>query len=47
MQLFLYEFDQLNDDRWSKHIIGIKALVKGAESLIKYYSIFVCVDNCD
>ena len=35
MPLFLYEFDQLNDERWNKHIIGIKALVKGAESLMK------------
>ena len=38
MPLFLHEFDHLNDghnDRWNKHIIGIRALVKGAESLIK------------
>ena len=38
ISLFLHEFDQLNDghnERWNKHIIGIRALVKGAENLIK------------
>ena len=38
MLLFLHEFDQLNEghvDKWNKHIIGIRALVKGAENLIK------------
>ena len=38
MFLFLREFDQLNNghiDKWNKHMIGIRALVKGAENLIK------------
>jgi len=41
MTLFLREFENANvsQERWSKHLLGIKALVKGAEGLIKY---FIC-----
>ena len=37
MTLFLHEFENVSQERWSKHLLGIKALVKGADGLIKYF----------
>jgi len=36
MMLFLREFEHAHlEMRWNKHLLGIKALVKGADGLIK------------
>jgi len=44
MTLFLREFENVSQERWSKHLLGIKALVKGADGLIKYW--ICCLSDC-